>query len=365
MAPRLNARIVALITFLAALAFGLWRLSLAGWDPVGLAQVGTQYSQGDSEGTQGYDGQFAYYIALSPVPEDVAPKLDVPGYRYQRILYPITARVLALGQSALVPWSLFLLNLAAHALGTWAVAKWLTVRGSAAAYALVYGLWVGLISSVGLDLNEPLAYGLIACAWLARSSKKPRLAAVLLTLSLFAKETSLLFWAAAVMADIIHKRWRNSVLWLGAGGIIFLGWQVWLWVTFGHPGIGSGGAMATPFEWIPFMGLMRIGLMSLPAMGIFLMIFGPSIIFPTVWGVIVSLRDMLRGKFGSETWALLINAVAVAFLPFSTFREPLGLVRVASGLVLGVIFYTARRGHRRAQNYSLFWIAMLALLVRQ
>ena len=86
MAQRLNANIIALITFLAALAFGLWRLSLAGWDPVGLAQVGTQYSQGDSEGTQGYDGQFAYYIALSPDPEDVAPKLDVPGYRYQRIL---------------------------------------------------------------------------------------------------------------------------------------------------------------------------------------------------------------------------------------------------------------------------------------
>jgi hypothetical protein len=61
---------------------------------------------------------------------------------------------------------------------------------------------------------------------------------------------------------------------------------------------------------------------------------------------------------------LLLNATALVFLPFSTFREPLGLVRVASGLILAMIYYIARRGHRRAQNYSLFWMAMLAMLIR-
>ncbi len=35
-------------------------------------------------------------------------KTDVPAYRYQRIVYPMAARVLALGNADLVPWTLIL-----------------------------------------------------------------------------------------------------------------------------------------------------------------------------------------------------------------------------------------------------------------
>ncbi|MGD8814014.1 MAG: hypothetical protein PVI78_06015 [Anaerolineales bacterium] len=364
MASRLKPRTVALIALLAGLAFGLWRLALAEWDPAGLAEIGTLYSQGDPNGSQGYDGQFAYYIAIDPNPDEVASKLDVPAYRYQRILYPLLARGLALGMDELVPWALFLLNLAAHALGTWAVAKWLVSREASASLALVYGLWVGLISSVGLDLNEPLAFALIAGAWWARRTDRYLLGAVLLTLSFFAKETGLIFWAAALATDLLQKRWRQSVLWLALGVVVFLGWQAWLWVTFGRPGLGAGGAMATPFEWIPFMGLWRIGMVNLVALGLFGFIFGPTIVFPAVWGVIASTRDLFRKLWDAETWALFLNTAVIAFLPFSTFREPLGLVRLASGMVLAVIYYAAQRDHQRTQNYSYFWIALLALLIR-
>jgi hypothetical protein len=364
MAKRLNARITAGIALLIALGFVLCRLSQAAWNPLGLAEIGTRYSQLDPNGTEGYDGQFAYYIASSPDAHGVEAHLDVPAYRYQRILYPLTARALALGIQELIPWTLILLNLAALTIGTWAVAKLLMVVAAPALYALPIGLWVGLVGAVGTDLNEPLAYALIACAWLAREGKRHNLAALLLTLSLFAKETSMLFFAAVLIEDILRKRWRESAGWLGFGIAIFLAWQVWLYATFGRPGIGAGGAMATPFEWIPFMGLVRVGQSSLGALGIFLAIFGPTIVIPVIWGTAASLRDILRKTTDTETWALLLNATAIVFLPFSTFREPLGLVRVASGLILAMIYYIARRGHRRAQNYSLFWMAMLAMLIR-
>src|SRR5664279_5428507 len=38
-----------------------------------------------SAGAAGYDGQFTYDIAANPL--HAAPKLDVPAYRYQRILH--------------------------------------------------------------------------------------------------------------------------------------------------------------------------------------------------------------------------------------------------------------------------------------
>ena len=57
MASRLNVRFVVLIALLVSLGFGLYRLWQADWDPVGLAQLGTRFSEGDPEGTEGYDGQ--------------------------------------------------------------------------------------------------------------------------------------------------------------------------------------------------------------------------------------------------------------------------------------------------------------------
>ena len=56
----------------------------------------------------GYDGQYYYYIALDPA--KARYYMDRPTYRYTRILYPITARLLALGQPELVPYSLILIN---------------------------------------------------------------------------------------------------------------------------------------------------------------------------------------------------------------------------------------------------------------
>src|SRR4051812_40184986 len=47
-------------------------------------------------GLQGYDGQFTYYIARDLL--DAKPNLDVPAYRFQRILHPLMVRLLSLGQ---------------------------------------------------------------------------------------------------------------------------------------------------------------------------------------------------------------------------------------------------------------------------
>jgi hypothetical protein len=59
-----------------------------------------------------------------------------------------------------------------------------------------------------------------------------------------------------------------------------------------------------------------------------------------------------------------LNAGVIVFLPFSTFREPFGLVRLATGLVLAVILFASTYGIRRVLNYSLFWSAYLIMLVR-
>jgi hypothetical protein len=354
----------AMVALIVSCAFAGWRLAQHGWDPVALAEVGGLYERGDIRGSPGYDGQFAYFIALDPAPVQVASSLDVPAYRYQRILYPLLARALAFGQARAIPWTLLAINAVAQFAGTWALAAFLDHVGVWPGYALIYGLWVGLVSGVGLDLNEPLAFALITGGWLARQRGRFTRGALLLGLSLFAKETSILFWGAALLADCVGHAGRRRWVELATGGLAFVGWQFWLWRTFGQFGLGSGGAMATPFEWIPFMGFWRIGTASLAALGLFSLIFGPTVVLPTIWAVAASVGAIWKGDRRPEVWALLLNAGAIVFLPYSTFREPLGLVRFGSGLVLAVVCFGAARGLRRPLNYALFWSVMLVMLLR-
>lgn len=362
--PRLRLLAPAALALLVSAGFVLVRLSRAGWDPVALADPGTRYTEGDPQGTEGYDGQFVYYIAIDPDPAHVAPKLDVPAYRYQRILYPMMARLLAAGDPKWIPWTLIVIAVAAHTAGTLAVTGLMADYGQPTRYALAYGLWAGLVAAAALDLHEPLAYALVAAAWLARRKRRTLLGAGLMGLALFAKETSLVFWGAWLAADLVASQTRRRAAWLALAAAPFALWQIWLWRFFGSPGLGSGGAYATPFEWIPFMGLWRVGGVHLAALALYLVIMGPTIVFPAAWGILSTVRRLWKGDLSEETISLFANASAVAFLPFSTFREPFSVFRVATGLVLAILVYAACHGMRRPLNYSLFWISLLAILIR-
>jgi hypothetical protein len=363
------------LAFLIGALYAGWRLAEANWDPLALAELGTRYALGEPDGSPGYDGQFNYYIASTLSPQAVVEHLDVPAYRYQRILYPLLARLLALARPAWIPWTLLGLNLIAHALGTAALAAYLEGKGLRGWYALSYGLWVGLIAPVGLDLNEPLSFALVIAGWLLLERRRPLAAAACLGLALFAKETALIFWFAALAAALLTSRDRRLRAGLAAGGLAFAGWQLWLLTQFGRIGLGSGGDMATPFEWLPFMGLWRIGTVNPRALVLFLIIFGPTVVGPAVWGAIASLRTLVAGSRSPSEFGLLFSSAAIMALPFSTFREPLGLVRAADGLVLAVMLYAsgqyaaAQAGNRkhwlRPVRLALFWIPLLAILLNR
>ncbi len=357
-----SARIAwpALVAVVASLGFAGWRLVQADGDAALLAEPGTFYSELDPQGSQGYDGQFTYTMAIETDPRRAEPHLDRPAYRYQRILAPLLARLLTGGSAEGIPWALILIGAGASGAGTAALAAWMLRHGHGEGYALGYGLWVGIVASAGLFLHEALAYGLVALGWFWWRRSSSPWGALALSLALFAKETTLPFWAAALLVPAGRARW-----WLVVGGLAFCAWQAALWTIFGEVGIGSGGALSTPFEWIPLMGFFRIGEASLPALGLFALIFGPTVIIPALWATAASLRRLIAARLDPEAWALLFQAAVILFVPFSTAREPLGLVRLASGLVLGTLLFAAAVGLRRVLNFSLFWASLLALLVRR
>jgi len=353
-----------MITCLVSVCLVGMTIARAGGDPLALTRIGTRFSEGNPQGTEGYDGQFVYYIARNPAPRQVAPYLDVPAYRYQRILMPLLARALSLGNEAALPWMLALLGILSFMAGTWAVEQILMGWGVNRWYALIFGLWTGFLLAVILDLPEPMAYGLVASGFLALERERNVLGWCLLGLAVFAKEVTILFVVAGILAYFFQRRWRNMVA-LGLIAIApFLVFQAWLWIVFARPGIGSGGAMSTPFEWIPFMGLLRIGGESMLYLLAMLVVFGPAVILPSIWGIIISLKYWLADERNVIVLGLFMNAVIIPFLPFSTFRETGGVLRFACGLVLAVLLFSARYHQKRALNYSVLWIVLNVFLLK-
>jgi len=372
------------VILLVALAYVGLTLARYGGDPLAFALMGTRYSQGDAQGSQGYDGQFAYYIARDPI--DGWRHCDVPAYRYQRILYPLMARALALGQPKAVGWTLIGLNVAALVGGTYFTEQLLATRGVSRWFALTYGLYGGLMAGLRLDLTEPLAYGLVQaglwawqdCRWQVADCRlqvtgrrssftdcNGPLAMVLLALAALAKETALIVVAGLLLHLALEQRWREAWKLGLAVGIPFAAWQAVLWAWLGKPGVGAGGAMATSFEWLPFAGLMRVAMVSWPAFWLLLAIEGPLFVLPTIWALTVSVRDLLRGERHPWITVLLVQAATLPFLPFSTWREPLAMARLAVGLVAATLLYGTLHRSRRVLTYSLFWLATLALLINE
>ena len=151
---KINTRLILpLAVILVAAIYSVIILSLHNGDPMAFVLPGTRFTTGDPFGTEGYDGQFMYQIALRPT--QAMAYLDVPAYRYQRILYPLLARWLALGQPTLIPWTLLLINLVSLGVGTWLAGHLLARTGANPWFALPVGLFAGQLLSLRVDLPEP------------------------------------------------------------------------------------------------------------------------------------------------------------------------------------------------------------------
>ena len=328
--------------------------------PKAFILLGTQFSEGDPNGTEGYDGQFAYQIALNPA--GGAPYIDVPAYRYQRVLYPLTARLLALGQAALIPWTLIIVNIGAITLGTWATEQLLAHLRVSRWYALVYGLYGGQLLSLRTDLNEPLAHAFVQLAMLAWAKERRWWAVVAFALAALGKETTLVF-LAGYMGYTLYRRMWGWTFRLSLAAMPFVLYQLFLWRWLGSFGVGSGGAGATPFSPIPLAGWLAIAGVSVGAFLLISLVVGPMSILPGIAGLWLSLQALWRRQIHPFVTCLLLNSAAILFLPTSTFREPVAMLRLTTGLMAAMLLFGAWRRSRRILNYSTLWIFTNVLLI--
>jgi len=315
----------------------------------------------------GYDGQFAYFIALDPA--NARYYIDSPAFRYARIGYPLAARFLAAGQPALVPYALVLVNLLALAGGTWALAAWLKRKGVSPWLALVYGLYSGLFVAFRRDLTEPLAYGLVALAIYAFNFGGPRRiiwSALCFALALLTRETvvvfigiyalSLLFEGARARAhgwwECVRSSWRRVLVFLTVCAAPYVVWRVFLFVWLGASGINTD---LVP-QLVPFGGLLALWPLNAEQSRTVAVVIVPALICAGlgVW----ALRQRI---FAVEVWALLAHVlVFVVMLPELDYVDFGGTGRITTGVVLAALFCVPTFDRLGRRNR--WWLAVCAAL---
>jgi hypothetical protein len=285
--------------------------------------------------------------------------LDEPAYRYQRILYPILAHFLAIGNKDLIPWMLILINMISLVLGTLATEKLLMVHGHSRWYAIAYGAFAGFLLSLRLNLTEPLAFALVQWGVLFFDRGQIWRSLPFFALAALTRELTLFFAAACVITLWADKHYRSGFVW-GLGVVIPFGlWQVFLRFWLGEWGVSSGGARASSFEIIPFRGWWGYPHTD-PKIFILLSIFILLVaLIPAMAGLIASLSALWKGQRSLGVWILLFNAIIFPFLPTSNVLNLPGLLRITIGLVVAVLNFGAIQSSRRALLYSQLWLVLL------
>jgi hypothetical protein len=339
----------AFISILCAVAL---RSSEEG--PLSFIRIGTRFADHDPNGTVGYDGQFAYYIAAYGA--NAVPYIDGPTLRYQRILYPLSARVLALGNPDLVPWTLIAVNVAAHSIGAALLTYLLVLYGVSPLAGLIYTFWVGAIFALRLDLNELLCFALALGALIAYHHRHYRWTILLLMLSTITKELGLIFAAGIALHAFAQGQRRWAVLFIASPLLLFLAWWGIMRLWFGtFPTIYP----AARFHLIPLQGMF---LEDSPVEFILLAIW---LGIPAVILFVAALRYIWRHRVVPLGAALaLMGAGFVLAMPGVSWDDPIAAYRVGMPLVISGMLFVAQCYPRRWLWLAGLWIpAILVALM--
>ena len=303
-------------------------------------------------GSGGYDGTLFYQIAVSSL--GAASQLDHPAYRYQRILYPLLARVLGFGRPQGISLALLGLNIVAlvprtellgHILEIWKANRW---------YALIFTFFIGQWVALRFDTSEPLCYLFIPGGILSTERKHSGATTVLFALAMCAKDLALYFIAAYGIAYMVRKEWTKSLAtWISLIPYSLLQVVLWLWLKEFALTSGPGAAFAP----LPFLGYLQRGFSGSMA-------FVPLVLLlPALLGSIIGSSDAIRRWPAIEPipLALLLHALLIIFLPFEASGEIRAAGRIAIGLVLAMLLTGARLGAERILNYSILWIPLSAI----
>jgi hypothetical protein len=238
-------------------------------------------------GSNGYDGQFYYRLALDPADLHFTAfgiTLDHP-YRLERIGYPALAWLFSLGQNRLVPIALVMVNvLALAAIGL--LGGMLAVEsGRRAIWGLLLAGYFGFFIAVGCDLTEPVAAACLLGGVLAYRRGHPAMAGLMFGYGALTRETVMIVPLAILLVRLaqaargelrlVAPPGQHCGFRIGAADlawclplVVFTGWQLILRAATGTlivlSGVGDNANSGLPFAQFADAVRVNVGLLWAP-----------------------------------------------------------------------------------------------------
>ncbi len=185
-----------------------------------------------------------------------APELYGDAYRYGRILFPLVAWALALGQPEWVDVSLLAVSTLGLGLGVAAAVELLRRRGvgpGAMRWLLVVpAIWMGLRGA----FSEWFVLGLVLVAFLLELDGRRRWAGVVFALVLVSREVMVLALVPIILHDLRRDAGAGLARW-SAVVVIPVAWHIWVWQRVGSLPVLDGSVSRREAVDYPLAGVVR------------------------------------------------------------------------------------------------------------
>lgn len=195
----------------------------------------------------GYDGQFYYYLAkhLSGRPDELK-YFDIPAYRYQRIGYPLLARLLSFGNASAIPSGLLLANLLSIFASIILLSIWFRERGIDPRYTSLFALSGTLIYPLVRDLSEPTAAVFMIGGLFAYFRRRYWPAGLLLGYAMLTRELSFGIAMVLVVDGLFLRKQKRSWITPLLSSCIMFSWHLFVFIRTNATTYPFHGNFGTP-----------------------------------------------------------------------------------------------------------------------
>lgn len=317
-------------------------------------------------GSRGYDGQFFYYAARDPfICGEARRSMDVPAYRYGRILYPWLAALSALGDPALIFYTLVLVNLAGVLMGSYFVLRWLRDEGMNLWYGVIYGLLSGFILCLLRDLAGPVAMGFLVGGLYYFSSRRLFTGSLFLGAALLTREVVLVVPAVFLMFSLVRRRSGKRILAIVLSFSPLIIWSGYVFSRFGsYPFREGEGNFGGPLTGVINYGKNLLALSGRASEKVYLAVF----LMVCFFSLLLAIREVIRSK-DEISVSFLIFSLFPIFMTTSIWVEPwsYGRVLLPAAVMLIANFIRSRDrlylipmgGHLVLSGIILWWIGIV------
>jgi hypothetical protein len=292
------------------------------------------------EGT-GYDGQFYRYLAHDPfLRKGYALYVDAPQLRFRRLLVPLAAWLLGLGQRRWIDGAYIAVEMLFLALGVYWCARLLARRGRAPLWGLLFVLVPATLASFDRMLVDGPLTALFAGFLLYCDEERWIRVWVLGMLAALTRETGLLLSVALVTDGLLHLDWRRAA-WFASSAVPAIGWYGYLATHL--PPDAPVIVLSVP-AWGLIRRLLWLRPYPDPRLQLLLRITDFLAVLGLALCIIMAVRWVLEDRFGPVTLcAGLFAGLALVLGAPGHMMDAFGFARPVSPLLLWIMIEAVSR----------------------